>query len=278
MKHAQASRVEMSLATRMAACCCRSATTALAAPIPRVVPAWPAWPTALRLWAARSTSTARPGPGRISRWIFHSSTSWLRVPVDANCDLAAIGWGITHGQVFGTPVAEYLPPRPVRECVALAGDARTSPRRSDCPACGPRRERRFGGDGGTAPPRLHRVLSGRARGRLQHARPARVLTWLTGRPDALLAGSRIGRQPGRNKGSHAPSWNSRELRVTHERCRSVLWLRPLRSLSQASAWLTARTGSIKRVAAAVGEGSSVIQSVHQYLTKFPDGESAGDGP
>jgi hypothetical protein len=29
---------------------------------------------------------------------------------------------------------------------------------------------------------------------------------------------------------------------------------------------------MKRVAAAVGEGSSVIQSVHQYLTKFPDGE------
>jgi thioredoxin reductase (NADPH) len=29
-----------------------------------------------------------------------------------------------------------------------------------------------------------------------------------------------------------------------------------------------RAGSMKRVAAAVGEGSSVIQSVHQYLTKF----------
>jgi thioredoxin reductase (NADPH) len=33
-----------------------------------------------------------------------------------------------------------------------------------------------------------------------------------------------------------------------------------------------RAGSMKRVAAAVGEGSSVIQSVHQYLAKFPDGE------
>jgi thioredoxin reductase (NADPH) len=33
-----------------------------------------------------------------------------------------------------------------------------------------------------------------------------------------------------------------------------------------------RAGSMKRVAAAVGEGSSVIQSVHQYLTTFPDGE------
>jgi thioredoxin reductase (NADPH) len=32
-----------------------------------------------------------------------------------------------------------------------------------------------------------------------------------------------------------------------------------------------RAGSMKRVAAAVGEGSSVIQSVHQYLTSFPDG-------
>jgi 2-polyprenyl-6-methoxyphenol hydroxylase-like FAD-dependent oxidoreductase len=34
-----------------------------------------------------------------------------------------ISWGITHGQVFGTPVAEYLPQRLVRERVALAGDA-----------------------------------------------------------------------------------------------------------------------------------------------------------
>ena len=39
-----------------------------------------------------------------------------------------------------------------------------------------------------------------------------------------------------------------------------------------------RAGSMKRVAAAVGEGSSVIQSVHQYLTQFPDGQPAGDGP
>jgi thioredoxin reductase (NADPH) len=31
-----------------------------------------------------------------------------------------------------------------------------------------------------------------------------------------------------------------------------------------------RAGSMKRVAAAVGEGSSVIQSVHQYLTRLPD--------
>ena len=35
-----------------------------------------------------------------------------------------------------------------------------------------------------------------------------------------------------------------------------------------------RAGSMKRVAAAVGEGSSVIQSVHRYLylTNPPDGE------
>ena len=39
-----------------------------------------------------------------------------------------------------------------------------------------------------------------------------------------------------------------------------------------------RAGSMKRVAAAVGEGSSVIQSVHHYLTQFPDGQPAGDGP
>jgi thioredoxin reductase (NADPH) len=37
-----------------------------------------------------------------------------------------------------------------------------------------------------------------------------------------------------------------------------------------------RAGSMKRVAAAVGEGSSVIWSVHQYLTRFPDDEPAGD--
>jgi FAD binding domain len=30
---------------------------------------------------------------------------------------------MTHGQVFGTPVAEYLPPRLVRGRVALVGDA-----------------------------------------------------------------------------------------------------------------------------------------------------------
>jgi hypothetical protein len=29
-------------------------------------------------------------------------------------------------------------------------------------------------------------------------------------------------------------------------------------------------GSMKRVAAAVGEGSSAIRSVHQYLAQFPD--------
>ena len=63
------------------ACCCRSATTALAGPIPRAVPAWPVSPTASRPWAARSASTALPGPGRISQRIFHWSMSWLRVPV-----------------------------------------------------------------------------------------------------------------------------------------------------------------------------------------------------
>jgi thioredoxin reductase (NADPH) len=40
-----------------------------------------------------------------------------------------------------------------------------------------------------------------------------------------------------------------------------------------------RAGSMKRVAAAVGEGSSVIQSVHQYLTRFQDVEPGdNDGP
>jgi 2-polyprenyl-6-methoxyphenol hydroxylase-like FAD-dependent oxidoreductase len=34
-----------------------------------------------------------------------------------------VAWGVTHGEVFGTPVAEYLPPRLVRGRVALIGDA-----------------------------------------------------------------------------------------------------------------------------------------------------------
>jgi thioredoxin reductase (NADPH) len=36
-----------------------------------------------------------------------------------------------------------------------------------------------------------------------------------------------------------------------------------------------RVGSMKRVAAAVGEGSSAIRSVHQYLAQFPDRDSVG---
>ena len=36
---------------------------------------------------------------------------------------ACIGWGVAHGDVFGTPVAEYLPERLVRNRVALVGDA-----------------------------------------------------------------------------------------------------------------------------------------------------------
>jgi 2-polyprenyl-6-methoxyphenol hydroxylase-like FAD-dependent oxidoreductase len=34
-----------------------------------------------------------------------------------------VAWGVTHGQVFGTPVAEYLPERLVRGRVVLIGDA-----------------------------------------------------------------------------------------------------------------------------------------------------------
>jgi 2-polyprenyl-6-methoxyphenol hydroxylase-like FAD-dependent oxidoreductase len=36
---------------------------------------------------------------------------------------SCIGWGVAHGEVFGTPVAEYLPERLVRDRVALVGDA-----------------------------------------------------------------------------------------------------------------------------------------------------------
>jgi 2-polyprenyl-6-methoxyphenol hydroxylase-like FAD-dependent oxidoreductase len=34
-----------------------------------------------------------------------------------------VAWGVTHGEVFGTPVAEYLPARLVRGRVVLIGDA-----------------------------------------------------------------------------------------------------------------------------------------------------------
>jgi thioredoxin reductase (NADPH) len=37
-----------------------------------------------------------------------------------------------------------------------------------------------------------------------------------------------------------------------------------------------RVGSMKRVAAAVGEGSSAIRSVHQYLAQFSDRDPADD--
>jgi thioredoxin reductase (NADPH) len=37
-----------------------------------------------------------------------------------------------------------------------------------------------------------------------------------------------------------------------------------------------RAGSMKRVAAAVGEGSSVIQSVHQYLASSRDVDPGGN--
>jgi 2-polyprenyl-6-methoxyphenol hydroxylase-like FAD-dependent oxidoreductase len=36
---------------------------------------------------------------------------------------ACIGWGVTHGEVFGTPVGEYLPERLTRDRVVLVGDA-----------------------------------------------------------------------------------------------------------------------------------------------------------
>ena len=84
--------------------------------------------------------------------------------------------------------------------------------------------------------------------------------------------------------------------MAQERCRSVLRLRPLIDVAAPARQATARirlpyesavdgmfaagdirAGSMKRVAATVGEGSSVIQSVHQYLTNLPDGEPAGDG-
>ena len=37
-----------------------------------------------------------------------------------------------------------------------------------------------------------------------------------------------------------------------------------------------RSRSVKRVAAAVGEGSAVIQHVHSYLESVPSGQPAGD--
>jgi hydroxymethylbilane synthase len=66
-------------------------------------------------------------------------------------------------------------------------------------------------------------------------------TRLAAKQGPLLAGSRIGGLPGRNKGPRAPSWKSSELGMARERCRPVLRLRSLRSGSQASSWLAART-------------------------------------
>jgi len=126
--------------------------------------------------------------------------------------------GVTHGQVFGTPVAEYLLPRLVRERVALAGEAAhvASPM-----------------TGAEFQNALLDVASLAARRSDRRSRPAPACASSPGPHPAdrqagpLLTGSRIGRQPGRNKGPHAPSWNLRELRVTHERCHPVLRHRPL---------------------------------------------------
>jgi hypothetical protein len=38
----------------------------------------------------------------------------FRQTCTANRNQVSIAWGVTHGEVFGTPVAEYLPVRLVR--------------------------------------------------------------------------------------------------------------------------------------------------------------------
>ena len=74
MKHARASRVEISLATRDGSLLLSIRDDGVGGANPQAVRAWPASPTASKPWAARSPCTALPGPGRVSRWIFHSST------------------------------------------------------------------------------------------------------------------------------------------------------------------------------------------------------------
>jgi signal transduction histidine kinase len=143
MKHAQASRVEMSLATRRGSLLLSVRDDGIGGADPARGSGLAGLTDRVEAWAARSACTARPGPGRTSQWIVHSSTSRPRVPVD-----------------------------------------------------------------GPAADSSVRVQPG-------------VPTLLTGTLDPLLTGRRIGRQPGRNKGPHAPSWNSREPRVTHERCRNL---------------------------------------------------------
>ena len=71
MKHAQASRIEMSLATRDGSLLLSIRDDGVGGADPERGSGLAAWPTGWRPWAVRSASTALPGPGRTSQWIFH---------------------------------------------------------------------------------------------------------------------------------------------------------------------------------------------------------------
>ncbi|HXW46655.1 MAG TPA: FAD-dependent monooxygenase [Streptosporangiaceae bacterium] len=57
-------------------------------------------------------------PGAVLRELGQLARRYWPSPWDR-----CIGWGVSHGEVFGAPVAEYLPSRLVRHRVALIGDA-----------------------------------------------------------------------------------------------------------------------------------------------------------
>jgi 2-polyprenyl-6-methoxyphenol hydroxylase-like FAD-dependent oxidoreductase len=57
-------------------------------------------------------------PAGLSEELARRARDWWPAPWGET-----IAWGVTHGAVFGAPVAEYLPPRLVRGRVALVGDA-----------------------------------------------------------------------------------------------------------------------------------------------------------
>ncbi len=88
-----------------------------------------AWYDASRTGLLRETGSIRDGtvvatlpgdelPAELTAQLAALARRWWPAPW-GEC----VAWGVTHGEVFGTPVAEYLPVRLVRGRVVLIGDA-----------------------------------------------------------------------------------------------------------------------------------------------------------
>jgi 2-polyprenyl-6-methoxyphenol hydroxylase-like FAD-dependent oxidoreductase len=88
-----------------------------------------AWYDASRTELLRETGSIRDGavvatlpvdefPAGLTAQLAALARRWWPAPW-GEC----VAWGVTHGEVFGTPVAEYLPVRLVRGRVVLVGDA-----------------------------------------------------------------------------------------------------------------------------------------------------------